>query len=124
MGFFQLMFGRELPCPVADLLGIRLMPLPAATHRALLEQIDNDRAYPDVLYRLGLSHLGAQELALARQRLSMAVSQNPRYVAARLALAAVCDLLALHAQAIDHLDAVIGLSTAPNSGSSYDAPPV
>jgi tetratricopeptide (TPR) repeat protein len=107
MGVHQFMLGRELPCTVVDLLDIRLMPLAGATHDALVRQVELGRAYPDVLYRLGLSHLGRQELGLARQRLSAAVTQKPDYAAARLALAAVCDLLAQHTEAVDHLDAVI-----------------
>src|SRR2546423_1910568 len=92
MGVYQFMLGRELPCTVAELLEIPRMPLPGATHDALLRQVEAGRAYPDVLYRLGLSHLGRQELGLARQRLSEAVNQKPDYAPARMALAAVCDL--------------------------------
>src|SRR2546421_5676514 len=108
MGVHQFMLGRELPCTVVDLLEIRLMPLAGATHDALVRQVELGRAYPDVLYRLGLSHLGRQELGLAKQRLTAAVGQKGDYAPARLALAAVCDLLAQHAEAVDHLDAVIG----------------
>jgi tetratricopeptide (TPR) repeat protein len=125
MGVHQFMLGRELPCTVVDLLEIRLMPLPGATHDALVRQVDaGGRAYPDVLYRLGLSHLGRQELGLAKQRLSAAVAQKPDYAPARLALAAVCDLLAQHAEAVDHLDAVITSDKPVNFGPSSDAPKV
>src|SRR5260221_14147324 len=99
MGVHQFMLGRELPCTVVALPEIRLMPLPGATHDSLLRQVELGRAYPDVLFRLGLSHLGRQELGLAKQRLTAAVSQKPDYPAARLALAAVCDLLAQHNEA-------------------------
>ena len=108
MGVHQFMLGRELPCTVADLLEIRLMPLAGSTHDALVEQVDSGKAYPDVLYRLGLSHLGRQELGLAKSRLAAAVSQKPDYAPARLALAAVCDLLAQHGESVDQIDAVLG----------------
>src|SRR5579884_2710801 len=107
MGVYQFMLGRELPCTVLDLLEIRLMPLPGATHERLLAQVQDGRAYPDVLYRLGLSHLGRQELGLAKERLAEAIRQKPDYIAARLILAGICDLLAQHQEAIEHLDTVI-----------------
>jgi tetratricopeptide (TPR) repeat protein len=122
MGVHQFMLGRELPCTVVDLLEIRLMPLPGATHDALVQQVEAGRAYPDVLYRLGLSHFGRQELGLARQRLTAAVAQKPDYSPARLALAAVCDLLAQHAEAVDHLDAVLSSDKSGPAGSIADAP--
>src|SRR5438270_10752139 len=100
MGVHQFMLGRELPCKALDLLQVRLMPLPGATHDALVRQVESGRAYPDVLYRLGLSHLGRQELGLARQRLAAAVALKPAYAPARVALAAVCDLLAQHGEAV------------------------
>ena len=120
MGVHQFMLGRELPCTVADLLEIRLMPLPGATHDSLVEQVGGGRAYPDVLYRLGLSHLGRQELGLAKARLSAAVNQKPDYAPARLALAAVCDLLAQHSEAVEQLDAVLGSATSSGMASSND----
>jgi len=107
MGVYQFMLGRELPCTVLELLEIRLMPLPGTAHERLLQQVQAGTAYPDLLYRLGLSHLGRQELGLAKQRLAEAVEQKPDYVAARLVLAGICDLLAQHQQAIEHIDAVI-----------------
>ena len=122
MGVHQFMFGRELPCTVIDLLEIRLMPLPGAVHDALVQQVEGGRAYPDVLHRLGLSHLGRQELGLAKQRLSAAVNQKSDYAPARLALAAVCDLLAQHGEAVDQLDAVLSLDTPIPSVSSPEGP--
>ena len=119
MGVHQFMLGRELPCTVADLLEIRLMPLPGATHDALIHQVEAGRAYPDVLYRLGLSHLGRQELGLAKSRFAAAVKQKPGYADARLALAAVCDLLAQHGEAVDQIDAVIAIDQP-----STDAPKI
>ena len=124
MGVHQFMLGRELPCTVVDLLEIRLMPLPGATHDALLKQVETGQAYPDVLYRLGLSHLGRQELGLAKQRLLAAVTQKPDYAPARMALAAVCDLLAQHSEAVDQLDAVIASDKPIGFGPSSDAPKI
>jgi tetratricopeptide (TPR) repeat protein len=111
MGVHQFMLGRELPCTVLELLEIRPVPLAGAKHDALLRQVELGRAYPDVLHRLGLSHLARQELGLARQRLAEAVARKPEYAPARLALAAVCDLLAQHDEAVNHLDAVIASET-------------
>lgn len=124
MGVQQFMLGRELPCTVVDLLQVRLMPLPGATHDAMVRQVEAGRAYPDVLYRLGLSHLGRQELGLAKQRLSAAVAQKPTYAPARIALAAVCDLLAQHAEAVDQLDAVLASDGPISFGPASDAPKV
>lgn len=124
MGVHQFMLGRELPCTVVDLLEIRLMPLPGATHDALVKQVETGRAYPDVLYRLGLSHLGRQELGLAKQRLSESVSQKPDYAPARMALAAVCDLLAQHGEAVDQLDAVLASDKSIGFGPSSDTPKI
>jgi tetratricopeptide (TPR) repeat protein len=124
MGVHQFMLGRELPCTVVDLLEIRLMPLPGATHDALVKQVQTGRAYPDVLYRLGLSHLGRQELGLAKQRLAESVSQKPDYAPARMALAAVCDLLAQHGEAVDQLDAVLASDKPISFGPSSDAPKI
>src|ERR1700722_4978946 len=90
MSVFHLMLGRELPCTVLDLLGVRPMPLPYAVHEALSEQVARGVQYPDVLYKLGLSHLGRQELGLARQRFIDAIEVRKTYWPARLALAAVC----------------------------------
>src|SRR5258708_22931801 len=122
MGVHQFMFGRELPCTVLDLLEIRLMPLPGAVHDGLVQQVEGGRAYPDVLHRLGLSHLGRQELGLAKQRLLAAVNQKADYAPARLALAAVCDLLAQHSEAVDQLDAVLTSGKPIPAASSSDAP--
>ena len=124
MGVHQFMLGRELPCTVVDLLEMRLMPLPGAIHDALLQQVETGRAYPDVLFKLGLSHLGRQELGLAKQRLTAAVTQKPDYAPARMALAAVCDLLAQHGEAVDQLDAVIAMDKPAAFGSSSDAPKI
>ena len=124
MGGHQFMLGRELPCTVVDLLEIRLMPLPGATHDALVKQVETGQAYPDVLYRLGLSHLGRQELGLAKQNLLAAVTQKPDYPSARMALAAVCDLLAQHSEAVDHLDAVITSDKPFGFGPCSDAPKI
>jgi tetratricopeptide (TPR) repeat protein len=113
MGVHQYMLGRELPSTVLDLLHIRLMALPGTTHDVLVQQVESGRAYPDVLYRVGLSHLGRQELGLAKRRLGEAVAQKPNYTAARLALAGVCDLLAQHNEAVEQIDAAIALGTPP-----------
>src|SRR5437899_6738164 len=107
MGVSQFMLGRELPSTVLDLLGIRLMPLAGKAHDRLVEQVELGRAYPDVLYRLGLSHLARQELGAARRRLEEAVGQKRDYVPALLALAAVCDLLALHQEAVNYLETAL-----------------
>lgn len=107
MGVHQYMLGRELPCTVLELLRVRVTPLAGQTHDVLVQQVESGRAYPDVLYRLGLSHLARQELGLARQRLEQAVAQKPNYAAARLALAGVCDLLAQHTDAVDQIDAIL-----------------
>src|SRR5947199_7895031 len=123
MSVHQFMLGRELPCTVLDLLDVRPLPLPGATHDALVQGVEAGRAYPDVLYRLGLSHLGRQELGLARQRLMAAVQQKPTYVAARIALAGVCDLLARHDDAIDQIDSVLAQEQPFRAGvSNADAP--
>src|SRR5947209_10137951 len=124
MGVHQFMLGRELPCTVVDLLQVRLMPLPGATHDALVRQVESGPAYPDVLYRLGLSHLGRQELGLAKQRLLAAVGLKPGYAPARVALAAVCDLLAQHGEAVDQLDAVLGIQGPISFGPASDAPKI
>jgi len=112
------MLGSLLPCNVLELLGIHPLPLPAPQHEALVAEAP--RAYPDVLYKLGLSHLGRQEFGLARQRLAEAVARKPELIKARLALAGVCDLLAAHAEAIEHLDAA--LAATPNDAESDDEP--
>jgi Tfp pilus assembly protein PilF len=121
MGVYQVMLGRELPCTVGELLAVRPLPLPGAEHERLIQSVDFGKAYPDQLCRLGLSHLGRQELGLAQSRLRDAVALKPDYIPARLALAAVCDLLAQHAQAADQIDAVLALdgSAAQSTVSRY-----
>src|SRR5947208_3438347 len=127
MGVHQFMLGRELPCTVADLLEIRLMPLAGQTHDALVKQVEGGRAYPDVLYRLGLSHLGRQALAhelsqertdlfahhrlaaiyLAHNQLQEAVEhhraileQEPQEQAVRTSLGHLLQLLGRHKEAV------------------------
>jgi tetratricopeptide (TPR) repeat protein len=107
------MLGRQLPCSLLDLLGVKPLPLPSPVHDDLADRVSRGERYPDLLYKLSLSHLGRQELGLARKYLLIAVELKPSYVAARLALAAVCDLLAQHSQAVEHLDALAGINS-PN----------
>lgn len=107
MSAYGRMLGRELPCNLLDLLGIRPLPLPGAKHEQLCAQVESGCDFPDVLYRLGLSHLGRQELGLARQRLDEAVAAKPQFLQARLALAAACDLLAQHAAAAKQVENVL-----------------
>ena len=90
------MLGRQLPCNLLDLLQVKPLPLASPLHDDLVRRIEGGENYPDVHYKLGLSHLGRQELGLARKHLAIAVEQKPQYVSARLALATVCDLLARH----------------------------
>src|SRR5688572_16663772 len=59
-----------------------------------------------------MSHLGRQELGLARKHLQAAVELKPSYVAARLALAAACDLLARHEEAVEQIDAVLVIESS------------
>src|SRR5688500_1213932 len=103
------MLGRQLPCNLLDLLRVKPLPLPAPAHDALVARVEGGQGYPDVHYKLGLSHLGRQELGLARKHLVIAVEAKPNYASARLALATVCDLLAQHGDAVDQIDAVIGM---------------
>lgn len=122
MSVHQFMLGRELPCTVLDLLGVRPLPLPGATHDALVQSVEAGRSYPDVLFRLGLSHLGRQELGLAKKRLSRAVELKPDYAPARIALAAVCDLLAQHSESVDQIDAVLALPVKETESKSSPNP--
>jgi tetratricopeptide (TPR) repeat protein len=101
------MLGRQLPCNLLDLLAVKPLPLPAPLHDALVARLEAGENYPDVHYKLGLSHLGRQELGLAQKHLAAAVAGNPKFVAARLALACACDLLARHAEALEQIDAVM-----------------
>jgi tetratricopeptide (TPR) repeat protein len=103
------MLGRQLPCNLLDLLQVKPLPLPAPLHDALVARIEAGERYPDVHYKLGLSHLGRQELGLAHKHLSAAVAAKPQYVSARLALACACDLLARHDEALQQVDAVLGM---------------
>src|SRR3954452_14957025 len=93
------MLGRQLPCNLLDLLQVKPLPLPAPAHDELVGRIETGQSYPDVHYKLALSHLGRQELGLARRPLATEVGAKPQYVSARLARATVCDLLARHAEA-------------------------
>jgi tetratricopeptide (TPR) repeat protein len=102
------MLGRQLPCNLLDLLRVKPLPLPLPVHDDLADRAARGERYPDVLYRLGLSHLGRQELGLARKHLTEAIALKPGYVAARVALAVACDLLARHAEAVEQIDAVLG----------------
>jgi tetratricopeptide (TPR) repeat protein len=102
------MLGRQLPCNLLDLLQIKPLPLPSTVHDELVRRIESGQNYPDIHYKLGLSHLGRQELGLARKHLAIAVAAKPQYVSARLALATACDLLAQHADAVEQIDAVLG----------------
>ena len=113
MGVHFQMLGRELPCNLLDLLGIKPLPLPSPVHDSVADRVERGgERFVDLQYKLGLSHLGRQELGLAHKHLAAAVGQKPDYVAARLALAAVCDLLARHREAVQHIDAVIALEQA------------
>jgi tetratricopeptide (TPR) repeat protein len=107
MSVYHRILGSPLPCNVLELLNIQPMPLPGPQHDALVHQ--SLQRYPDMLYKLGLSHLGRQELGLAHRRLQEAVDVKGEFVRARLALAGVCDLLARHDEAVSHLDAVLSL---------------
>src|SRR4051812_31184498 len=108
------MLGRQLPCNLLDLLQVKPMPLAAPAHDELMGRVAAGQNYPDVHYKIGLSHLGRQELGLARKHLAIAVEAKPQYAAARLALATVCDLLAQHAEAVAQLDAVIAMEETRN----------
>jgi uncharacterized protein HemY len=108
MSVHQFMLGRELPCTVMELLAVRPAPLPGPEHDALVAGAENGSGYPDLLHRLGLSHLGRQELGLAQRRLRAAVELKPDYAPARIALAAVCDLLAQHSESVDQIHPVLG----------------
>jgi tetratricopeptide (TPR) repeat protein len=112
------MLGRQLPCNLLDLLQVKPLPLPFPVHDELVGRIEAGQNYPDVHYKLGLSHLGRQELGLARRHLAIAVEAKPQYVAARLALATVCDLLAQHADAVEQLDAVLGMDECKEDRAS------
>ena len=103
------MLGRQLPCTLLDLLGVKPLPLPAPAHEDLIARIEGGQNYPDLHYKLGLSHLGRQELGLARKHLKLSVDAKPKYAPSRFALAAVCDLLAMHNEAVDQIDAALGL---------------
>lgn len=109
MGVHLQMLGKQLPCNLLDLLQVKPLPLPAPLHDALIGRLEAGESYPDVHYKLGVSHLGRQELGLAHKHLSAAVAGNPKYVSARLALACTCDLLARHAEALEQVDAVLGM---------------
>src|SRR5688500_2605443 len=98
MGVHLQMLGRPLPCNLLDLRQVKPSPLPAPLHDELVARVEAGHNYPDVHYKLGLSHLGRQELGLAHKHLSAAVAGNPKYVSARIALACTCDLLARHAE--------------------------
>src|SRR3954469_21366573 len=106
------MLGRQLTCNLLDLLQVKPLPLPKPAHVALVARVEAGQKYPVVYYKLGLSHLGRQELGLARKHLALAVAAKPEYVAARMALATACDLLARHGEAVEHIDAVLGLDHA------------
>jgi len=112
------MLGRQLPCNLLDLLQVKPLPLPSPVHEDLRQRVAAGQNYPDVHYKLGLSHLGRQELGLARRHLAIAVAAKPQYAAARVALATVCDLLAQHADAVEHLDAVIGMERHGQDGAA------
>src|SRR4051812_41855176 len=103
------MLGRQLPCNLLDLLQVKPLPLPAPAHDELVARVEAGPGYPGVHFKLGLSHLGRQELGLALRHLTTAVEKKPQYVTARLALATVCDLLARHADAVEQIDAVLGM---------------
>ena len=109
MGVHLQMLGRQLPCNLLDLLQVKPLPLPAPLHDALVARVEAGENYPDVHYKLGLSHLGRQELGLAQRHLSAAVAANPNYVSARIALACAYDLLARHADALEQVDALLGM---------------
>src|SRR3954468_15126005 len=109
MGVHLQMLGKQLPCNLLDLLQVKPLPLPAPLHDALVSRLEGGENYPDVHYKLGLSHLGRQELGLAHKHLLAAIAGNPKYVSARLALACACDLLARHAEALEQVDAVLGM---------------
>jgi Tfp pilus assembly protein PilF len=117
MSTYSRMLGRELPCNLMDLLSIRPLPLPASVHERLRQEASSGHDYPDVLYRLGLSHLGRQELGLARQRLQESVAAGPKFLKARLALAVVCDLLAEHASAAREIEAVLAEPESADTGA-------
>jgi tetratricopeptide (TPR) repeat protein len=112
------MLGRQLPCNLLDLLQVKPLPLASPVHDELVRRIESGQNYPDVHYKLGLSHLGRQELGLARKHLAIAVAAKPQYASARLALATTCDLLAQHGDAVEQIDAVLGMEQPADDRAS------
>jgi tetratricopeptide (TPR) repeat protein len=112
------MLGRELPCGIWELLNFPI-PQPAADEREKLTQrLELGRASADDLYQLGLCHLAAGELGLARRTLSQAIKRQPSCPAARLALAGTYEALAEHYQAAIQIEAVL----AGPSGETDEVP--
>jgi Flp pilus assembly protein TadD len=119
MSVYRRMIGRELPCSVLSLLQMPVYPLGTGRHDELAMAAQLGQADADSLQQLGRSHLARQEWGLARQRLSEAVLARPDFVAARLLLAGVCDLLSQHQEAAAHIGTVLsawGEEDAPAAG--------
>lgn len=107
MMVFRRMLGRELPCTVAEILGLSQVAIDPAEHRRLREQVEDGIADAWRLHLLGLSHAGRGEWGCARACLNQAARQRPDLAAIRLALAQVDEKLGAHEESARQIDAIL-----------------
>lgn len=105
MSVYRRMLGRELPCGIWMVGGIR--PPYGFSGGQCPPYMAEPGAGGDDLYQLGISHLAAGRLGLARRVLLDAIEQRPSCLEARIALAGTFEALAEHYQAAIQIEAVL-----------------
>lgn len=101
------MIGRELPCNVLHILELAEVACDPQRYQQLVERAELGLADAESLYQFGRWHLAKEQLGLARKRLLESLAKRHGFVAARLTLAGVCDLLGQHEEAANHIDLVV-----------------
>src|SRR5882724_7347811 len=103
MSIYRRMLGRELPCTLRQLLAIEPRKLSAKQEDILIRRASVGGDIQS-LYRLGFSHLAADQWGAAIGFLSAALEAHPSHVPSHLALAITYEGLGQHHKAAAHLD--------------------
>src|SRR3954467_12922292 len=114
MSIYRRMLGRELPCTLRQLLAIEPKKLPTKQKDILVRRV---AVSGDVqsLYRLGFSHLAADQWGAAIGYLSTALELHPSHISSHLALAITYEGLGQHHKAAAQLDEILALNPVTSS---------